>query len=72
MPVRSARGFYLEGETVIDPEKKVKQRYALARRRKPSQIARKRTRIIRVKPYVDEPFSIELFAWSSPDGRGCA
>jgi hypothetical protein len=58
---------------MIDPRTKVKQCYALARRRKPSQIARKRVRrFVRIEPYVEELIPIELFAWASPGGRGCA
>ena len=67
------RVFFKEGEDVIDPKTKVKQRDAMARRRKPSQIARKRVRrFVQIEPYVDRPPPIELFAWSSPNGRGCA
>jgi hypothetical protein len=61
---------------MIDPDKAQKQREVLARRRdRYRQSLRKGGRSagkveVRLAPLA--PLSIDLIAWSSPGGRGCA
>jgi hypothetical protein len=56
---------------VIDPKTKVKQRDAMARRRKPSQIARKRVRrFVQIEPYVDRPLPHRIVCMEFPEREG--